>query len=249
MGRVAEYRAALRALDDWLPFLLRESGLPGPRGNMELAQAVADEGDAALFRALRAYDATRAPANTPEEFLHFCGVLGLGKLLAAGEPGLFDELRAHANDPRWRTREAVAMALQRVGRADWAGLYDEMARWAEGSLLERRAAAAALCEPDLLTTEARGKQVLDLLDRVTASLRSESDRRSDAYRALRQGLGYCWSVAIAAAPEAGKLAFGKWLDERDADVRWVLQENLKKNRLLRLDLAWVAACLHRLGAN
>jgi len=45
MSKVEEYREALRELGDWDPFLLRESGLPGPRGNIELGRAVAEEGD------------------------------------------------------------------------------------------------------------------------------------------------------------------------------------------------------------
>ena len=45
MSKRNEYRQTLRGLDDWDPYLLAESGLPGPRGNIELAQAVADEGD------------------------------------------------------------------------------------------------------------------------------------------------------------------------------------------------------------
>ena len=41
MSKVEEYRQRLAQLKDWTPFLLKESGLPGPRGNLELAQAVA----------------------------------------------------------------------------------------------------------------------------------------------------------------------------------------------------------------
>jgi len=242
------YRETLRATApaDWEAYLRRESGLPGPRGNLELAQAVADEGDEALFRRLLTYDAVRAPTNTPDEFLFFCGVVGLGKLAAAGNLALLPELRTHANDPRWRTREGVAMALQRLGRANWPALYGEMACWAEGTLLERRAAAAALCEPDLLPTEERGQQVLGLLDRITGSLEHEPDRRSEAFVALKKGLGYCWSVAMVAAPTAGKATFGRWLDSADPDVRWVLRENLTKKRLERMDAAWVAECAQRL---
>jgi len=102
------YRNLLRTLADWEPFLLQESGLPGPRGNIELAQAVADEGDEALFRRFLAYDAASAPTNSPQEFLAFCGVLGLGRLLAEGRRDLLAELRVWASDPRWRAREAVA---------------------------------------------------------------------------------------------------------------------------------------------
>jgi hypothetical protein len=58
------YRKKLQELDDWDAFLLKESGLPGPRGNLELAQVVADLGDQELFERYLTYDADRAPANS-----------------------------------------------------------------------------------------------------------------------------------------------------------------------------------------
>ena len=115
MNKTDAYRETLRGLDDWEPFLLRESGLPGPRGNLELAQAVADEGNATLFARFRTFDAHKAPVNSPYEFLAFCGTLGLGRLMAEGDLTVLPTLRGCASDPRWRTREAVAMALQRWG--------------------------------------------------------------------------------------------------------------------------------------
>jgi len=33
-----KYKAKLQALSDWDDYLLKESGLPGPRGNIELAR-------------------------------------------------------------------------------------------------------------------------------------------------------------------------------------------------------------------
>lgn len=182
MGNVAAYRQNLASLDEWEPFLLQESGLPGPRGNLELAQAVADEGNEALFQQLRAYDAALAPVNSSQEFLAFCAVLGLGRLLAEGRLDLLSTLRRCANDSRWRVREGVAMALQRWGSADM------------DSLLERRAAEAALCEPRLLSNASHALQVLHILDAITGSLLAEPDRRSADFRVLRKGLGYCWSA-------------------------------------------------------
>jgi hypothetical protein len=45
VGKAAEYRTALRGLQsDWDAYLEAESGLPGPRANLELVQVVADEG-------------------------------------------------------------------------------------------------------------------------------------------------------------------------------------------------------------
>jgi hypothetical protein len=241
MTKANTYQAALRALDNWDEYLLRESGLPGPRGNLELAHVVAEQGDEALFTRYLAYDADRAPVNSPEEFLAFCGVLGQGKLLVAGKWEALDTLRRCANDPRWRTREAVAMALQRFGRADMDALLDEMEAWRRGTLLERRAAAAAVCEPDLLAGRAHAERALRLLDEITASLLDEQDRRSAGFQALRKGLGYCWSVAVCALPDAGKAQMERWLACEDRDVRWIMVENLRKRRLARMDARWVAA--------
>ena len=44
MNKPDVYRETLRGLDGWEPFLLEKLRLSGPRGNIELAQAVADEG-------------------------------------------------------------------------------------------------------------------------------------------------------------------------------------------------------------
>jgi HEAT repeat protein len=168
-----------------------------------------------------------------------CGVVGLGRLLAVGDRSVLAELRQLASDPRWRIREAVAIALQRFGDADFPALLDEMRRWASGTPLVQRAAVAALCEPRLLTEPDHAREVLELLELVTAGLPAVDSRRSDEFRTLRQALGYAWSVAIVALPEEGKALFEHLLASDDPDVRWVARENLRKKRLERMDPAWV----------
>jgi hypothetical protein len=237
-----DYRIKLRTMQEWDSYLLQESGLPGPRGNIELAQAVADEGNLDLFIRYTGYSASQAPVNSPYEFLAFCGVVGFGRLLAEGDASLLPVLRGHASDPRWRVREAVAMALQRYGDVDMDGLITAMQAWSSGSALEQRAAAAALCEPRLLTQADHARAVLQILDEITAGILHRSDRRSDDFIALRKGLAYCWSVAVAALPEAGKPLMKNWLTVADKDVRWIMRENLKKNRLVRMDADWVRRC-------
>lgn len=242
MSKVEEYREALRALDNWDSFLLQESGLPGPRGNIELARAVAEEGDEELFRRYVTHDEQRAPTNSPAEFFAFCGVLGLGRLLAEGRTEWLATLRECASDGRWRVREAVAMALQRWGQTEMHLLLREMEVWGKGSLLEQRAAAAALCEPCLLKDRDDPRRVLQVLDGITGSIEGVEDRTSDQFKALRKGLGYCWSVATVAFPEEGKKLMEKWLASEDADVRWIMKENLRKKRLERMDMGWVQKC-------
>ena len=122
MTKLEFYRAHLRTLAQWDDYLPAHSGLPGPRGNIDPAQAVADEGDRRLFERYLAYTAENAPVNSPCEFLAFCGVIGLGRLLAESDYDLIRVIRRHAADPRWRLREGVAMALQRLGDADMGRL-------------------------------------------------------------------------------------------------------------------------------
>jgi hypothetical protein len=234
------YTAQLSTLSDWTPFLRENSGLPGPRGNLELAHAAAAL-DPLRLEPYLALDPQSAPENTPECFLAFCGVLGLGIRLARGESPALYRLRAFAVDPRWRVREAVATALQLWGDADLPALLAEMPAWAFASALEQRAAMAALCEPRLLVTPAAVAVTLQVLDSITASLERAVDRRNPAFQALRQALGYGWSVAMAADFDQGRPRFERWLSSPDRDVRWMLRENLKKNRLERRDPAWVAS--------
>ncbi len=240
MTKTEDYRRALADLDEWEPFLLDASGLPGPRGNIELGQAVADVGTAQRFDRLLAWTPERAPVGSREEFLAFCGTVGLGRLAAEGDTGVLPRLRALASDPRWRIREGVAMALQRLGKADMRTLLSEMQTWAVGNDYERRAAAAALCEPVLLHDEGQVREVLAILDEITTGMASSEDRRSDGFRTLRQGMAYCWSVAVAAAPDAGRPLMERWMRSDDPDVRWVMRKNLSKKRLAKAGTDWVA---------
>jgi hypothetical protein len=231
LSKQDRYRADLRALSEWEPYLLANSGLPGPRANLELMQVAVDEGSLAQFRAW---------LDSDNEYLRLCGVVGLGRLVADGRFEFLDDLRQQAGDQRWRVREGVALGLQRLGARHMPKLLGVMREWANGSLLERRAVVAALCEPPLLSSAEAAEPVLELLDAITGSLLRESDRRAEDFKVLRKALAYGWSVAVAAYPRAGKPLLEKWLLSGDADVVWLARENLKKDRLRRMDAGWVA---------
>jgi len=233
------YRSRLTALTDWEPFLLEESGLPGPRANLELAQAVAEEGTQEHFMRWISIGPDAASSNSPGVFLVVCGTIGLGRLIAGGQIGLLPILRRCASDPRWRVREGVAMALQRWGDKDMDALLAEMNAWSQGNLLEQRAAAAALCEPRLLGHAGHAHAVLQLLDSITTCIQQVSQRKDDDFKVLRQGLAYCWSVAVAALPAEGKAYMEKWFANKDKDIIWIMKQNLQKNRLARMDPEWV----------
>ena len=64
--------------------------------------------------------------------------------------------------------------------------------------------------------------------------RPSVERKNDAVRTLRQALGYCWSVAVAADPDTGLRRFETLAAYDDADVAWIARENAKKSRLAKL---------------
>lgn len=239
MSKIDEYRSALHATIDPRDYLLENSNLPGPRGNLELAQAAALEIPSGLLNEWAAIPAEEAPSNTAMEFLTFCGVLGQGRLFLEGDPLSMEHIVKAASDTRWRTREASAMALQFIGKQDVAAMLGLLPRLANGNLLELRCAVAAICEPILLKTPETKRFALDLLDRITLTFSTVKNRKDESFVVLKKGLSYGWSVAVSADPEYGKPLMEKWLTSEDKDVCRVMRENLKKNRLIRMDREWV----------
>ena len=218
-------------------FLRAESHLPGPRGNLELADAFADWAPTSLVDALAKAGSPR-PAAGGDEFVDFCIALSLGERLARNDdPALVALLREIARDERWRVREAVATGLQRVGDREFSRLRDIVLVWAEDpDPLVQRAAAAAICEPRLLVPPGAAATAITVCERTTGHLGSLAwaARREPDVRVLRQALGYCWSVAISADPGPGLAAFAVIESSADPDVAWIVRENRKKARLKRL---------------
>jgi len=242
------YCDKLRNMIDWDDFLLENSGLPGPRGNLELMMAVVQEGDKELFDRYLAYSEPLAPRNSPGEFLAMCGTVGYGRLIAEGHHQFLPILRISASDGRWRVREAAAIAYQIIGEHDFKMLLNEAIILKEGNPMEKRAAAAAICEPKLLKNANDADRVLKIMDDLTEWLADNVHlRKTDEYQVLRKGLAYGWSVVVAAFPREGKPSLEKWLENSSPDIRWVMKENLKKKRLLKIDPLWVEKCSEKLN--
>ena len=226
--------------------LLANSGLPGPRGNIELAQSFAQALASArledwhwkMLAEWQSKSTREAPVNSPSEYLPFCAVLSLGVLYLGlprtGKRRVLAQIQQAARDPRWRTREAVAMALQAIGEEDPEALRAIVAKWmSTADFLQKRAIVAALAHPPLLGDSAFTLFCLRTADAILGSL-AGADRAARAredFRVLRQGLGYALSVFVDKLPEAGFPLLEKWAGVDDADVKWILRENLKKKRL------------------
>ncbi|QAY71051.1 HEAT repeat domain-containing protein [Xylanimonas protaetiae] len=232
MTQVELHRDALRALpaEEVPAYLTARSGLPGPRSNLELLTAFGDVAPAGLILDL---------AASPDEYLRACGTAAVGRLLveSPADTALTALLHARAADPSWRVREAAAMALQRVGDVDGAALRLLVQAWAhDPHPLVRRAAIAGVCEPRLLRDPATAAAALAACRAATDSVEAlpADARRDPDVRTLRQALGYCWSVAVAGDPTAGLRAFAALERSPDPDTAWVVRENRKKARLVRL---------------
>jgi hypothetical protein len=230
-------------------YLLSNSNLPGPRGNLELAQAFADVVGAlagqdiefavlwSQCKSMAEIPADVAPANGPREFIPFCGTVGIGALGAANagylEPAL-GMLRGLARDPRWRMREAVCFGLQRLMAVDSDATLRALDAWVVGGdALEMRAVAAGVAEPPLLSDTATAVVALRLHQGILDKVRRREDRTSDAFRTLRKGLGYTLSVVVCAVPQEGFAFLGELAKYEDRDLHWIVKENLKKNRLVK----------------
>jgi hypothetical protein len=230
MARPEHADLAAMTIEELAAHLTAHSNLPGPRGNLELADA---------FSATASREAILEFSEVDDEYLRFCGTQGLGRLLAEapGDARLLATLEARAADPLWRVREAAARALQILGRAEPAAMHAVVAEWVgHPDAYVRRAAVAAICEPGLLKDAEGFRAGLGTCEAATASLvaLSPADRKAPGPRNLRQGLGYGWSVVVAANPAEGMPAFDRLRAIADEDIAWIVAANLAKNRLKRL---------------
>ena len=223
----SKYIDELRSLESsqWPAYLSEHSGLPGPRANLPLAAAVAACADVPEIREL---------LRNGGEYQTMCAAAALGRHAdtAASEA----QARALASDPRWRVQEGVAIGLQLLGDVDPEAIRRIVRQWVDvPEPLVQRAAAAAICEPRLLRSSEGAAVASDVCSRATqhlAGLPAQRRKEPDA-RKLRQALGYCWSVAVAANPQIALSSFQE-LDTTNPDIAWIVNQNRRKKRLSSL---------------
>src|SRR5207248_3058459 len=130
-------------------------------------------------------------------------------------------LHRAACDRRWRIRQMVAAAFQRMLPADWGRAERVLKSWlSDSDPLVIRAVAAAVAEPPILTDQQRGESALAIQAGAAEWFARipTSRRREDNVKVLRQGLGFTLSVAIAAAPEPGFALLEKLAATGDKDI-------------------------------
>jgi hypothetical protein len=246
-------------------YIIVNSNLPGPRGNLELAEAwgevveayagQADEKLWSLCVELVKISADEAPVNDPKELIPFCGAVGIGAI-GSVLPEFFDQaintLKVLANDSRWRMREAVQMGLKRLIARRSQDTLRALEAWVvDGSLLELRAVAAGVAEPVLLKNKEVAYTALELHKNIfgrvlEVEVRKTEARKTEDFRVLKKALGYTLSVVVKASPQPGFTYMAQLVDSQDKDVQWIVKENLKKNRLVKNFPEEVASIKQRL---
>ena len=140
--------------------LTKGSKLPGTRANDALAEAfaelVAARGASAMAFALElaSLHPDEAPGGGALEFLPMCGVLAVGALGARAKDAkarlrVVAALHDAAEDLRFRVRDAVPVALEKIAIANAAWLAAELATWMDG-YFHGAAALRALVRPGFL---------------------------------------------------------------------------------------------------
>lgn len=217
------------------------SGLPGTRANVAVAQAFANEcvarGKAAdeLAFDMATLHADVAPGASPREFLPMCGVLAIGGR-AAVDPSLRKKtiavLHEAAEDLRFRVREAVPLALAKIGGAMGDALVRDVASWMDG-FFQATAVLLALAHPAWLPS-------IDRADEVIARLDEAYELAKKAPRAAARYPGRKALVeALAVAPSAVAARFGvpvfdalaRWSSTEMPELRDAIAANLRAGNL------------------
>jgi hypothetical protein len=209
--------------------LQRNSGMPGPRPNFELARAVgqtlarasvrADKLVADLARSEDEYRRivaamTFAARSLPTPATGATGAQEARRDRARVEEALAD-LQILAEDPRHGVRAGIVEALRvRLAALGEPAVVD-LASWTDG-YLQAHVALEALAQRTWLTTLASYESLLARLDEafVLADVSPRAAERSQGMRTLRQGMPAQIAVFAARFPEA--LA---WLEKKTASKR------------------------------
>jgi hypothetical protein len=232
----------------WDDFLIEYSGAPDSL-NEELAEAFARTGTLMDFKRYAQMGPEEAPEGSPEAFLVFCGILGIGQYLVGKHDGnLLMMMKKLADDPRKECQKGVKLALQNIGKHNMSRLIRYMSSWIEGTLLQRNAAIVGLCVPESLKRPVVVMEVLELLEWGTVSLVEYDNRQlTEEYNILKEGLEMCWSIAVAALPSKGKPVMERWIKEDHPVIRQVMRANLRKPLLWKVDEKWAKYWLERVS--
>jgi hypothetical protein len=232
------------------------SGLPGTRANITIAQAFAAEcasrgktTDRLLFT-MAGLSPEAAPGASAREFLPLCGILGLGER-AASDAGVRAKVLAllhdAAEDLRFRVREAVPIALARIGDELGDVLVADVASWMDG-YFQATAVLLAIGNAQWLGAIDDANEAIARLDEAYVLARDapRAAARWPGRKALVEALG---TVPAALAARFGRPVFEKlaaWTKTEQPELREAIEKNLRGGNLASRyadDVAMVRAAI------
>jgi hypothetical protein len=255
MGKKESYKQDLQVLfekllkenqvEDLIKYLLDNSNLPSPQGNLGLAEMFVEIIEELKFEHIKKlndfimhllkFTANEAPVNDPKEFLPFCGVWALGSIgtIESYAQIAMSKLKTMAKDPRWRIREGVAKAITLLVKYNNKRFLNELENWlkTENNWLVMRAIVAGLAERGL--DEYTYNKALEFHKKIINKINNNANRNSEEFKALRKGLGYTLSVIVQLKPILGFKYMEKIAISKDKDIIWIVKNNLSKNRLIK----------------
>jgi hypothetical protein len=228
-------------------YLEDNSSLPGRRANLELAKAftnvveeLSTNHHASLTELINGFcsiNSIDAPTNTSKEFIPFCGTWALGIVGCKDEQNFKHSmvmLNRMAKDSRWRVREATAKGISLLLQKNSTLTLQILDEWIKmESWLVYRAIAAGLASPSTLQDRTIAIKALDLHKKVLETILSNPNNRNEDFKILRKGLAYTLSVIIVEVPDEGFTYLKSLTKTQDKDIRWIIKENMKKNRLVK----------------
>lgn len=218
--------------------LTRGSRLPGTRMNTDLAEAFAlacrsmgARADATVL-AMARLSPDRAPGASALEFLPVCGIYAVAARAAAsdakGRAALVAELHAHADDLRFRVRDAVVEGLARVGAKAGDALVREVSTWMDG-YFHAAAVLRALGLEAWLSTLQDAQGVIDRLDEAFVLVRDapRAAARWPGHKALVEALGTGPGLVAArfGVPVFDMLV--RWAAVQDPVLRAAIEQTLR----------------------
>ncbi len=232
-------------------FLVTNSGLPGPRGNLTLA-AEASRLIAMDWATKRGFlkGLIIGWLASGDEYLLFVTHSAIGHVLS-GNPEEVEwavPILYEANfSPLWRAREGVTFALEALleDRSDLAlSLIDKWCKPRDPIVV--RNSIVALAHPTQLR---RNNAQLDALERyngVGMEIVAKVIDPGDDVKMLAKSLGF--TLSVAAETDEGYLdEFENWIDGNIKAWRSIIKENLTKARIAKKYPSHIEALLKRLG--
>ena len=96
-----------------------------------------------------------------------------------------------------------------------------------------RVVAAGVAEPALVKDRSVAERALDLQRKILSRIASAEQREGEEFRALRQTVVYSLSVVVKEIPKEGFGYLRQIARISDPDLKWIVKENLKKDRLVK----------------